>query len=300
MQTEPIPRSGWRRLLPWLKAAVSAALLWYLFSRLDWHDVRALPASTPLLLLIGVGLNLAALMLMAGRWRTLLHATMARTFPLLALFRHYLVGAFYNTLLPGSIGGDVVRTRRLILQQGVDTRTAIRVALLERLIGLCGVAGLVAATLPWVRLPERWQAAVDVLPTHLLSLLGALACLVALVLLLRGFGAKSLGIVGALSVAVLVICAQLTDAAILALFLVVLGLHVTPPALVFCVGAAYIAAMLPISLGGLGVKEGVLGGLLTLHGVPLAIAILVPLALVLVRLCTAVLGAAVEFSERRA
>lgn len=300
MHPEPTSQAGWRKLLPWLKAAVSAALLVFLFSRLDWADVRALPASTPLLLLVGVGLNLAALLLMAGRWRTLLRATTARVFPLPALFRHYLVGAFYNTLLPGSIGGDVVRTRRLILQQGVETRTAIRVALLERLIGLCGILGLVAATLPWVRLPERWHAAIAAFPLNWLALVGAVACLVALALLLRGFGAKDLGVVGALSVAVLVICAQLTDAAILALFLLALGLQVAPPALVFCVGAAYIAAMLPISLGGLGVKEGVLGGLLTLHGVPLTIAILVPLALVLVRLCTAGLGAAVEFTERRA
>ena len=293
-------RTGWQRYVPWLKAAVSTVLLAYLFSRLDWQDVRALPTSTPLLLLAGVGLNLAALALMSGRWRVLLQAATARTFPLNMLFRHYLVGAFYNTLLPGSIGGDVVRTRRLIVQQGIETRTAIRIALLERLIGLCGIVGLVAATAPWAQLPESWHRIGEALPLAWAAAAGALASLVALILLLRGFGVGQLGFAGAMTIALLVVFAQLTDVAILALFLLALGLHVAPPALVFCVGAAYVAAMLPISLGGLGIKEGVLSSLLTLHGIPLAIAILLPLALVLVRLITAAVGASVEFAERRA
>jgi uncharacterized membrane protein YbhN (UPF0104 family) len=90
---------------------------------------------------------LAVMMAGAIRWRFLLSAYGARNKPpLMRLFKLQLVGLFYN-LMPGAVGGDVIR--------GVVSRDAfgdrlsagLAVVLVERVMGLIGLMFLVVGVL---------------------------------------------------------------------------------------------------------------------------------------------------------
>ncbi|MFT3897075.1 MAG: lysylphosphatidylglycerol synthase transmembrane domain-containing protein [Thermomonas sp.] len=297
MSPEPVAKK--KRWLLAAKALVSFGLLGYMVSRLHWDDLRALPASTPLLLLVALVLNLSALAMMAGRWRLLIEAATGISVPYRHLLRHYLTGSFYNNLLPGAIGGDLVRTKRLIDRHGVPGRIAIKITFFERLVGLCGIVILAGASLPFARIPAGWSRIADRNLLLWASASIATACVVAIVLLLRTLRHRPMGASSLVSVMLLVVLAQLTDAAIVWLFLHAMAIAIAPGGLVFSVCTAYLASMIPISLGGLGVKEGTLAALLAVNGVPAGSALLVPLMLTLTRLMTGTVGAVTEIGTHR-
>lgn len=143
-ELEPLPRSRTRALVaPLLKAAVSIALLWMLFSRVDvsrlWAVART--ASAPWLL-GGLGLYLLMVLISAWRWGLLLRAQGLR-FSLHALTASFLVATFFNNFLPSNIGGDVIRIADTARAAGSKT-IAATVVLIDRGIGLLGLV-LIAA-----------------------------------------------------------------------------------------------------------------------------------------------------------
>ncbi len=99
-------------------------------------------------LVLSFGLYLASVLGSALRWRILIRATGAATAPSLgALFRHYMVGYYFN-LLPSGVVGDAMRGHRIrgYLQ---DATTSYLIVLLERVVGLLAVVTLGAvASLP--------------------------------------------------------------------------------------------------------------------------------------------------------
>jgi len=124
----PIP---WRF---WLKLLVSLALLAFLFSRTDLQAIRALFRSLRLpLLLSSVALYLLAQLVSTLRWRCLLQAEQINlsTWRLILL---YLEGMFFNLMLPTVIGGDIVRGYQIfrLTQQKESSLASI---LVERLSG---------------------------------------------------------------------------------------------------------------------------------------------------------------------
>lgn len=110
-------RAGWARvrrgLIIIVKAMVSGGLLVWLFHRVGWSAVRAeLAAADPWLLTAYVGVSLAATAVSAAKWQGLARALgMAERFGRMMLL--YLVGYFFNNVLPTSVGGDVVRSWEL-------------------------------------------------------------------------------------------------------------------------------------------------------------------------------------------
>lgn len=122
------------------------ALLW-LFIAIDRHAVvAAVSRVTASAFLTAMGLTLLGIAVGAVRWRALLHAYGAPCHPRIArLFRHYLIGTFYNTWLPGAVAGDVVRglaTRESFGDNG--TVSSVAVVLVERVLGLVGLLAVTA------------------------------------------------------------------------------------------------------------------------------------------------------------
>lgn len=111
--------SGSARLTPrraaivLLKAGVSIALLVWLFRRVGWSAVRAEIASADLAMLaLYVSVSLAATAVSALKWRSLAGALGMRE-PFSRMMLLYMVGYFFNNVLPSSVGGDVVRSYEL-------------------------------------------------------------------------------------------------------------------------------------------------------------------------------------------
>lgn len=113
-----------------------------------WQRLQA--ANRPLLLL-GFLLHGAIIGIAAFRWRMLLHA---QKVPIRwrQTFRLSLIGFFFNLAVPGAVGGDVVKVGYLAKNGGGKTTEAIFSILVDRLFGIFGLF-LVAAACVLLALP---------------------------------------------------------------------------------------------------------------------------------------------------
>lgn len=150
--------SGTRRRAVWLALQIlgSVGAFAYLFTLVDVDAVLAAAADLPPWSMVAaVGLMAGAMVLGALRWRALLAAYGARDLPRLGLLVHlYFVGLFYNTYLPGGVGGDVVRgvvTRQSFGPGGATA--AVTVVLVERVLGLAALLAMVASVIAFAPPP---------------------------------------------------------------------------------------------------------------------------------------------------
>jgi len=228
------------------------------------------------------------------------------------LLSHTLAGLFVSNVLPTTIGGDVLRVSRLSKDNG-ETTTSFASVVLERLTGwlVLPVITLVGFMLnPGLR---ELGSATEV------AFALAVGTLLALTLLLIGvasrrFGARVAGSDGwrrfaaavhlgvarlrlhpaaAVNVLLTGFAYQLVlvFAALMAAKAVGISVAVGPTALLAFFPAVLIAQVLPISIAGLGVREGAFVLFLTPLGVPTEQAIALGLLLYLLNLGVSLLGA---------
>ena len=299
--------------VPWklvVRSAVSVGLLAVLVQRV--HVSSLLPTwdlRTGLWLGAALLVTLAGIVLSTIRWRQVLHALGLPT-AVRPLLSHYLAGLFVGNFLPSTIGGDVLRVARLAADNG-DRPDTFASVVLERLTG-------------WLVLPMLTLGAMVANPgllhlgaastVALTTSLTTLALLVAALVVVesprlggrlagtagwqRFAGAVHLGVrklrhhPGA-AVGVLVAGFAYQLAVVLAGLLATraLDLDVSLTAALAFMPAVAIAQVLPISLGGLGVREGAFALFLGPLGVPTAQAITLGLLLYGLNLCVSLLGA---------
>ncbi|MBT3317436.1 flippase-like domain-containing protein [bacterium] len=119
-----------------LKAAISVLLMWYLFTyRISVDELMDSVVSVNLSM-IALAVFTFALSCAAGalQWQTILRLAGIKT-PAAEVFRLYFVGLFFNNFLPANVGGDAVK----IFDLGKSTGDPVKVfcgTLLDRLIGL--------------------------------------------------------------------------------------------------------------------------------------------------------------------
>ncbi len=253
-----------------LKFAISVGLLLALGSRVDRGELaRALGAFPVSGLLLGSVMTLAQLVVGAQRWRRLLRRTGARV-SLFGLIEDTLVASAYTMVLPSPVGGDVIRAVRCgrRLEQPAH---AWSTALFERLVGFpClalaatpgilvvpggrallvptlvvavgGALALVLADAPlrWAarRLAARAPALAEVSEGIAQDLQGPLAT--------RGARAEAIG---------WTLLYQLAGISILAVCVAPLGNAALVAAIYAGLPLIVIGSMLPVSIGGIGLRE---------------------------------------------
>jgi glycosyltransferase 2 family protein len=294
-----------------LRLAASLVMLAVLVPRVEdfSHLLPTWSLKSALFLGAALMVTLAGIILSAVRWSQVLSALGLRA-RVRTLLSHYLAGLFVGNFLPSTIGGDVLRVTRLSASNG-DRPDSFASVVLERLSG-------------WLVLPVITLAGLAINPN--LRELGAasavafglsVATLVLLAAVLvaaaspriggrlagkpgwqRFLGAVHLGLdrfrrqpVAVLWVLVAGFAYQLV--VVLGAFLAAraLGIDVGPTAILAFMPAVAIAQVLPISLGGLGVREGAF--VLFLHplGVPTGQAIALGLLVYGLTLAVSLLGA---------
>ncbi|HVU06057.1 MAG TPA: lysylphosphatidylglycerol synthase transmembrane domain-containing protein [Polyangiaceae bacterium] len=148
MTGTPAPRrpSAWLVILG--KLAVTGAALAWAFSRTSVDAMlSAVRALSPGAGALAVGLGVLNLAVGALRFRDVLAAYGLSPLPPFAfLFHGYLVASFYNTFVPGNVGGDALRahTARAAFGSPADAYVAV---ILERGLGVSAlfvVSGLAA------------------------------------------------------------------------------------------------------------------------------------------------------------
>lgn len=271
---QPAASSTRRWLMTGAKLLVTSALCWLIVSWIDWTTFLATlkNARYELIALVFV-LSLLGVAISAWKWQILLRGH-GISFPLTSLIRWYFIAAFFNAFLPTNIGGDGYRLLKTYDNPRGKAR-AVGAILLERITGVLtlGFLGYLAAVIVWFETGHPLAGTLCVLGT-----VGGIAGLLGFVLL-RRFGSagwlpriKIVKTVAAKSAEVIADwqgqAARLTGVMALSfvfhglrigfiwLLILALGTAVDPVKLTMATFAVEVAAMLPISIGGLGVMEG--------------------------------------------
>lgn len=122
-----------------VRATIGAALVAFLTWRANLGSVfAALRGATFGYVAIAYVLVVAALILGAFRWRPYLHAVGFEVSASAAI-RLSLIGSFFNSFLPTGVGGDAYKALRLPRDQGTVT-SAFASVLLDRAAGVVGMA----------------------------------------------------------------------------------------------------------------------------------------------------------------
>ncbi|HAA91587.1 MAG: hypothetical protein CMM48_17840 [Rhodospirillaceae bacterium] len=134
-------------LLFFLKAAVTAFLIWLVLRKVELSDLKrhfaAIGGDTIVFALILLGIQT----LLAGiRWRIVMRL-FDRVLELPVVVRIYFEGLFFNQALPSTIGGDGVRIYR-VYKLGLPFGPAFNGVLLDRVAGFISLILLVVAAQP--------------------------------------------------------------------------------------------------------------------------------------------------------
>ncbi len=117
------------------RLVVSASLIVFVFSKIDLKNIiNCLKEANIFLLFISLSLHFVGALLGSSRWRVLLSSYGIDT-PHRKLYKLYMIGSFFNTFLPTSVGGDAVRMYKV--SSLTDKRAqAVTSVFIERFIGM--------------------------------------------------------------------------------------------------------------------------------------------------------------------
>jgi uncharacterized membrane protein YbhN (UPF0104 family) len=144
-EANPVPqaaeptRKG--RAATFAKAAISAALLYFLVRRVNGDELGAMLRRTdPLWVLLSalVGVTLNAISSL--KWRILLRAK-GKHVPFVRLLNLYFVGLFINNFFPSTIGGDIFRGYEVGRSVG-DRALAMASVFMERFTGMTALMAI--------------------------------------------------------------------------------------------------------------------------------------------------------------
>lgn len=305
-----------QRLIFGARLVISAILLWILTTRIgsSWSEAIPDPTIVTFAWLAGaLLLTLGGVVLSAVRWSAVLAALDLHP-PFSRVLSLYFAGQFMGNVLPSTIGGDALRVSRLAKDNGQPPATFASVVL-ERMTGwfVLPVITLVGLLInPGLR--ELGRATFIAFTTATVTLL----LLVAVVFLAtrrtsgleerleqnegwrRFTGAVRLGLrklAGEPAATARILATGmayqliLIASALMAARALGMPAGVGPTALLAFVPAVLIAQVLPISISGLGVREGLFALFLQPLGVPQSQAIALGLLLYVLNLVVSLFGA---------
>jgi uncharacterized membrane protein YbhN (UPF0104 family) len=132
------------------KVALTLAGFWFVLHGLDFARLGdILQRQDHAMLLAVAGLMLFQMGMGAVRWRMIVLslANAGRAMPMIEALRIYYISMFFTTCLPGTVGSDVVRVW-LSKSDRVTTALAIHSVIIDRMVALAGLCILMIATLP--------------------------------------------------------------------------------------------------------------------------------------------------------
>lgn len=273
----PPPRNRRARLMIALRLLLGAAILGLIATQMtSFADLHAvLLGAHPGYLLGCIAVYYLGVWISCLKWQALLRAQGIST-GIGPLVRWYLAGAFVSNLLPSDVGGDLGRgalAGRVISNQAGLWSSIV----MERLTGLLAMLALAAGVVSFAPTLLGWSS----LASLVVLLLGAIGIGVGLTLLMRATPVVWLPVRVAQAIeqihtvlrlyarrpGVLLACLGLSlvyhALTALSLWFVLLSLDPSvPPGPAFVAPVAGMVGLLPLTPGGLGVREGVLAVLL--------------------------------------
>ncbi|MBN1362605.1 MAG: flippase-like domain-containing protein [Sedimentisphaerales bacterium] len=143
MTTERVRRS--RHLSLVARAAVAILAIGWVLHDQDWAELGAVfRRLDPWYFALALAIYALAQSVIAFRWWVLLRAQSVHI-PILATFRLHFVGLFYNNVMPGSVGGDLLKAWYVAKHTHRRLEGAFSV-FVDRVVGLGGMVLMAIAT----------------------------------------------------------------------------------------------------------------------------------------------------------
>jgi len=252
-----------------LKSVATALLLWWVLRQVDIESGIRLLADSDFALLAAATVVLALLMVPATlRWRYVLR-NLGLDYPYGLLLQWNLAAGFFNNILPTGVGGDVLRAE-WSRRSGLKVDTALESVAVDRLTAFFCLLLLVTASLPFVA-PMIEGIQLQLTPVFIMAALGVVTFLLCLVVLRRlKFRAtqylykliKRTGRgVGSLSTGPGILVSGLATHIIrvLGVWMIAraLNIDISFAVCLLLVPVALLLAMIPITVGGWGLRESV-------------------------------------------
>ena len=277
-----------RRVLMLFQILISVTLISYLIYIVEWDRAfKILRASNIIYLIVGFSLWILGLFFASLRWHIVLKDNNI-SFSIFESYKAYLRGMFYNIFLPGVIGGDVVRIGICRFQTECGLGKASVSVLLERISGVFSL--FVYLFLSYSIFFDEFSDVLNFEFIKYLLILGLLFTLLFMISIFFRFklidwlsskddnkflkilltGVKAFCSVNLRTLLIVLILSSLfqgVDIFACFLFSRAIGIELSLPILFGIVPLVYFATILPVSLGGLGVRESTFAFLLTKFGV---------------------------------
>lgn len=268
-----------KRFLWILKLAITAGMVGWLLSRADLHTILdSLTMIQPLPIIFALALQVIAFVLAGLRWWVLLTNIGLRTGFRDVLSSNYL-GIFFNNLLPTGMGGDVVRVLHM-KSRGSQAKELVSSAIADRVIGLVSVLILGVTSvflLPNIRLSNGIKISLAAIAIGTIASL-AIFSAAPVVKAIRGLATKyghtrvrrfvleSLGLCQSFRSRPRVVMGAFVLTLVMQSIVVLvyytlgtsIGIGLSIPMYFAIIPMVFLAANIPISIGGLGVREGTL------------------------------------------
>ena len=269
-----------------LKIVVTIACIWYVSGKIDFTKAgNALKSADwfylPFALIAFIVSKLLSATRLSMYFKNIgIHLTAGQNIKL------YWLGMFYNLFLPGSISGDAYKVILLTKKYGVVYKKTAAAVLLDRFSGLLGL-GLILAVYSTIVLTNL---------THKIGIVaGAVLAVVVLFLIIKRWFKDFITsflptlLFGILVQAFQVVCTYFIMAA--------LGIpaHVTEYIFIFLVSS--VVSVLPLTIGGLGIREVVFLEGSKLFGLLQETSVVISVLFYLITLLTSVIGLVYVFND---
>jgi len=269
-----------------LKTLLSLALISYLLFIFDFEQLKSLKINIIKVIFLSVFITLISLFMMALRWKIIISAVKINS-NIKYLYITYIKASFYNIFFPGAIGGDIIRTRAITQKYDLSIKKATTITVIERLSGLYVLFIIGSIGLLYFNPPLKILNLINI--TYLKYILFLLILLIPLFKILLNQRIK-LEYKIILPTLVLSLIGQLGDITIAWLFCKNLNIDLSYIELLTVMPVVYFVTVLPISLGGIGVREGVFVAILSLYSINNSTSILISFLMYFIKILIGIIG----------
>ena len=299
-----------------LKILATLFIFWLAFHGVDFEALKGVAHDQDGYLFTMSGVLLVLLIALGAlRWHLIIHAlsNIPRPITLLSTFRIFYISMFFTCCLPGAVGGDVVRVWLLKAKQ-LPLTVSINSVIIDRMMALLALILMVVFTMPLLGKSAGVDTMVLMPLVAMLGLLGlwvvfnaekifakiahwrVIKLLLHLITSVRMLLARPKAFASALLLAFIGQVVYSACAAVLAQSLhiqmnFVQALALMPPVM--------LATTLPISIGGWGVREMGVIGMLSLIGIPQEQALVLSIQLGLLSIITSLPGSVLWLVGRK-
>jgi len=277
------------------KLIISFSLLYYLVSIFDFALLSTISIDIIPLFLLGVLFLSIALFMMSIRWRILSsYGEVTNPIKLIEYYKLYFIGSFFNIFFPGGIGGDLVRIKYFTSLKDIKIKESTAIVIKERVFGVVALFLLLLVGTVY-SFTEIVKSDLNIINLEMALPIGFFLVFGYFFYLRRS---SNITIGYFILLVTLSGIGQFADILIVYMFIVYFEISIEFINLLFIMPLIYFVTVLPISLGGIGVREGAFVFLMTIFGVDASLAILISFLLYFVKVLIGLLGMVVYLRYR--